>query len=185
MTLTQMPPNAVTGHWGTPMIIGDIPLDGLLRDSIDQIGIDGEPFEAIPAGHVVADGAALKAAIQASLNALAIEQGAPPVTDATIEVQVWRHGYDEPAAGHPAEFVAWCYLSASAAPAHTESGALSFADPRAGSAMTAMPGLPWGRQVMIRPVPGAHAAAPGWLTTSVVPLERGQYAVVAIATSVR
>jgi hypothetical protein len=167
------------------MIVGDLPVDGLLRDSIDQIGIDGDPFESIPAGHVVADETALKAALLASLNALAVAQGAASVAGAAIEVQVWRQGYDQPATGHSAEFVAWCYLAASAAPAHTESGALSFADPRAGSAMTAMPGLPWGRQVMIRPVPGAHAAAPGWLTTSVVPLERGQYAVVAIASSIQ
>lgn len=38
---------------------------------------------------------------------------------------------------------------------------------------------------MIRPIPGAHAAVPGWLTCSVVPVEARQYAVVAVARSVR
>ncbi len=34
---------------------------------------------------------------------------------------------------------------------------LNLTDPRAGSALTAMPGLPWGRQFVIRPAVGAHA----------------------------
>jgi len=55
-------------------------------------------------------------------------------------------------------------------------------DPRAGSAMTAMPGLPFGRQFIVRPVPGACAVVPGWLTSSVIPLEPRQRITIAIAT---
>jgi hypothetical protein len=46
-----------------------------------------------------------------------------------------------------------------------------------------MPGLPWGRQFVIRPVAGAHAVVPGWLTCSIVPLEAGQQITVAASAS--
>jgi hypothetical protein len=46
-----------------------------------------------------------------------------------------------------------------------------------------MPGLPWGRQFLLTPTPGAHAVGPGWLTCSVVPLEQGQHLTVAAAVS--
>jgi hypothetical protein len=46
-----------------------------------------------------------------------------------------------------------------------------------------MPGLPWGRQFLVTPVPGAHAVVPGWLTCSVVPLEQRQHITVAAALS--
>jgi hypothetical protein len=185
MTQTPTEVGSVTRHWGTPITIDELPLAGVVSDGLSQIGPDGDAFEVIPPGSVLADEAALKAEFLTSLNALADAQGVPPVQDVDLQVQVWRRGYDQPATGHAAEFVGWCFLATSLTPAHSESGALSFADPRAGSAMTAMPGLPWGRQVMVRPTPGAHVAAPGWLTSSVVPLEKGQFAVVAVASSVR
>jgi hypothetical protein len=72
-------------------------------------------------------------------------------------------------------------VPASGSPAHSESGCLAFSDPRAGSAMTAMPGLPFGRQFIVRPVPGACAVVPGWLTSSVIPLEPRQHITIAIA----
>jgi hypothetical protein len=88
----------------------------------------------------------------------------------------------DPASATPARYAAWAYLAASDAPAHSESGCLAFSDPRAGSAMTAMPGLPFGRQFIVRPVPGACAVIPGWLTSSVIPLEPRQHITIAIAT---
>ncbi|MBC6457095.1 hypothetical protein [Actinomadura sp. HBU206391] len=188
MTQAEVPLKPVGGvsrYWGTPVTIDELPLAQIISDGLDQIGPDGVAFEVITPSSVLVDEASLKAEFLASLNSLADAQGAPPVENVELEVQVWRRGHDQPATGHPGEFVGWCFLATSPAPAHSESGALAFADPRAGSAMTAMPGLPWGRQVMIRPTPGAHAAVPGWLTTSVVPLERGQFAVVAVASSVR
>ncbi|WP_207944484.1 hypothetical protein, partial [Actinomadura rubrisoli] len=51
--------------------------------------------------------------------------------------------------------------------------------------LTPMPGRPWGRHLMIRPLPGAHIAVPGWLTSSVIPVEHGQHVLVAIASTVR
>ena len=116
------------------------------------------------------------------MNDLARADEAVPVTEIDLTVQAWRNGYDEPAFATPARYAAWAYLAASDAPAHSESGCLAFSDPRAGSAMTAMPGLPFGRQFIVRPVPGACAVVPGWLTSSVIPLEPRQHITIAIAT---
>jgi hypothetical protein len=103
------------------------------------------------------------------------------VTGCRVEIQVWRDGYDQPAFSSQARYAGWTILAASPAPEHSESGCLAFADPRAGSAGTAMPGLPWGRQFLLTPVPGAHAVVPGWLTCSLVPLEHDQHITVAVA----
>jgi hypothetical protein len=177
---------AVTRHWGTGVVISDVALGGIVRDGFaHSITPEGPAFERITPESVVTDMGALEAEFTSSMTALATSQELPPVQRADIEVQVWRAGYDLPATSYPAEFVGWCFLAASPSPQHSESGALAFADPRAGSALTAMPGLPWGRQVMIRPTAGAHAAVPGWLTCSVVPVETGQFAVVAVASSAR
>ena len=176
----------VSRYWGTGLVIADIDLSRIIRPgSTDSFGPAGKNYEDIPVNVVVADEDALRDEFILSMNTLAEDLGAPSVTEVEIGVHVWRQGYDVPATAYQEDFVGWCYLATSPAPQHSESGSLSFADPRAGSAMTAMPGLPWGRQVMIRPQQGAHVAAPGWLTCSVVPVEHGQYAVVAIAKSVR
>ncbi|MFI9597887.1 hypothetical protein [Nonomuraea sp. NPDC052265] len=66
---------------------------------------------------------------------------------------------------------------------HEQSGAIAVEDPRSGCAMVAMPGLPWGRAVMIAARQGAHLAVPGWLTHFVVPVEKGQGVIVAKALS--
>lgn len=180
------PQTTVSRHWGTGVVISDLDLAGILRDDLDRIGgPTGPMFEQVPAGSVLLNENALKAQILASMNAVATAQGTAAVDQVDIDVQIWRRGYDLPATSYPADVVGWCYLATSPTPQHSESGALALADPRAGSALTAMPGLPWGRQLMIRPTPGAHAAAPGWLTCSVVPVEEGQYAVVAVASSTR
>ncbi|MGK5555043.1 hypothetical protein ACSNOI_25835, partial [Actinomadura kijaniata] len=80
-------------------------------------------------------------------------------------------------------YIAWCFLACSPPPANDEAGALALYDPRVGNAQTAMPGLPWGRQILARSTPGVYVAVPGWLHHSVIPMEPDQYAVVAIATA--
>ncbi|MBO2464950.1 hypothetical protein [Actinomadura violacea] len=179
---------SVRQHWGTPITVVELTPAPLLSAAAADIDADGPPLESLPPGDIITDLDTAATAFRASFDALADAYGpdlAPPISSVDIDVQVWRHGHDVPATGHPADLVAWWILAASPAPTHTESGALAFSDPRAGSQMTAMPGLPWGRQLMIRPVAGAHVAAPGWLTSSIVPLEHGQYVLVAIAASVR
>lgn len=176
----------VTRLWPTGLVIGQIYLAGLLRDEeLGNVAADGQQFELLATGSVIADRERLAAEFLSSMNALAAGQNAAPVTNVEVEVQVWRAGYDLPATAYAADFVGWCFLATSPAPEHSESGAIALTDPRAGSAMTAMPGLPWGRQVIVRPIAGAHVAVPGWLTCSVVPVETHQYAVVAVARSVR
>lgn len=176
----------VTRHWPTGVVVAEIPVNGILAPGEPAgLSVTGPPLEVLDTQAVIGDAQALEAEFLASMNTLAAAVGSPTVDAVDLEVQLWRAGYDQPATSYPADWVAWCYLATSPTPQHSESGALALADPRAGSALTAMPGLPWGRQLMIRPTPGAHATAPGWLTCSVVPVEEGQFAVVAVATSVR
>jgi len=183
MTITETAPaGAVTRYWKTGVIIGQLSLDGIT---------DGDPASAVPASRercqslpatTVPGVASLREQLLASMNDLARAAEAAPVTTIELTVQAWRNGYDEPAFATPARYAAWVYLTASEAPAHSESGCLAFSDPRAGSAMTAMPGLPFGRQFIVRPVPGACAVVPGWLTSSVIPLEPRQQITIVIAS---
>ena len=185
MTLTDSPP-ALTGtvsrYWGTHVVVGQIDLTGIVADGFPT-DPNGPAFETLDPDLLLTDPDALCAEFAESFRQLADAYARPHPGDVRLTVQSWRGGYDLPSAGFPEDFVAWCVLAASSDPANPESGAVTFADPRAGSNMTAMPGLPWGRQLIITPKRGSHAAVPGWLTCSVIPVERTQSLLVAFATA--
>jgi hypothetical protein len=180
-TLTES--GTVTRHWKTGLIITQADLSAIISgDPAATAGASGQRCQVVPPG-AVPGLRVLEEQFLASMNALAAADAAPEVSACQVEIQVWRDGYDQPAFSCPARYAGWTVLAASPTPEHSESGCLAFADPRAGSAGTAMPGLPWGRQFLITPVPGAHAVVPGWLTCSVVPLEHNQHITVAVAVS--
>ncbi|MCW2947768.1 MAG: hypothetical protein JWR24_4485 [Actinoallomurus sp.] len=110
--------------------------------------------------------------------------GAParPPAHVKLTAQVWRSGYEMPQAASSADWTGWCFLAATK-PAHGASGSVAVLDPRAGCAMTAMPGLPWGRELSFPPTRGSLAVLPGWLTSWVRPLERRQIVIVVAADS--
>jgi len=183
-TITAPPAaGTITRYWKTGVIITHAELTGILG---------ADPAETAPAGQdrclTIPPGAvpglpALREHFLDSMNTLAAAENAHEVTSCEVTIQVWRYGYDQPAFSGQARYAGWTILAASPMPRHSESGCLAFADPRAGSAATAMPGLPWGRQFIVTPLPGNHAVVPGWLTCSVVPLEHGQHITVAVAGS--
>lgn len=178
----------VQQHWGTPVAFATLDPGGLLSPSAAEIGAEGPAEEILPPGEIITDLEAMAARFHRSFDALADSYGpelAPPVGGVAIDVRVWRHGYERPAARHSADLVAWWVLDAGPTHAPTGSGAIAFADPRAGSVTPGTPGQPWGRHLVVRPVPGTHIAVPGWLTHSVVPLKRGQHVLVAFASSLR
>jgi hypothetical protein len=172
----------VTRSWKTGLIITQADLSGIISGD-PAADASGDHCQVLPPGSVPGL-RALEEQFLASMNALAAADDAPDITACEVAIQAWRDGYDQPAFSSPARYAGWTVLAASTAPEHSESGCLAFADPRAGSAGTAMPGLPWGRQFLVTPVPGAHAVVPGWLTCSVIPLEQGQHITVAVAASV-
>lgn len=176
----------VLQQWGSPLLVGDLDLAPLVNaEALADVMSAGPRLETADETGLLADPDGLKAEFLASFTELAQAEGRDAPAGVDLTVQVWRGGYDLPSAGFAADYVGWCFLNDGAGRAHDESGAVSVADPRAGSAMTAMPGLPFGRQVIIRHRRGAHMAVPGWLTCSVVPVEAGQSAIVAFATSRR
>jgi len=173
----------VTRHWRTGLIITQTNLTATPGTGPAEAALTGEERCLVLPPGAVPGVAALQAQFLASMKALAAAENAPAVTSCRVEIQLWRNGYDQPAFSRQARYAGWTILAASPAPRHSESGCLAFADPRAGSAGTAMPGLPWGRQFILTPLPGNHAVVPGWLTCSVIPLEHGQHITVAIAES--
>jgi hypothetical protein len=174
----------VTRYWKTGIVIGLFDLDGIVAgcDPAVQSGDCGERCLSLPPDSVPGL-RALEAHMLATMNDVATAEHAPEVSGVETDIQVWRNGYDRPAFACQARYAGWVILAGSDTPHHAESGCLAFADPRAGSALTAMPGLPFGRQFLVRPVPGTYAVVPGWLTSSVVPLESGQQITVAVVTS--
>ena len=181
-TATLTTTGTVTRYWKTGLIITQADLTGIIPAGPAAGADDGQRCQVLPPGSVPGLDL-LREQFLASMDALAAAEDAPAVTGCQVEIQVWRDGYDQPAFSSQARYAGWTILAASPAPEHSESGCLAFADPRAGSAGTAMPGLPWGRQFLLTPVPGAHAVVPGWLTCSVVPLEHHQHVTVATALS--
>ena len=178
-TATLATAGTVTRYWKTGLIITQANLTGIIpADPAD----DGQRCQVLPPSSVPGLDL-LREQFLASMNALAAAEDAPAVTGCRIEIQVWRDGYAQPAFSSQARYAGWTILAASPAPEHSESGCLAFTDPRAGSAGTAMPGLPWGREYRVTPVPGPHAAVPGWHTCSVIPLEHHQHVTVATALS--
>ncbi len=185
MTTATLPATGtVTRYWKTGLIITHADLTGIITADPATTALpgDGERCQVLPPGSVPGLDL-LEEHFLASMNTLATAEKAPKVTGCRVEIQIWRDGYDQPAFSVQARYAGWTILAASPAPEHSESGCLAFADPRAGSAGTAMPGLPWGRQFLMTPVPGAHVVVPGWLTCSVVPLEHHQHITVAMAVS--
>lgn len=176
--------SSVERLWGTPAVVASIDLSGILMPGITAPDPAGPAFEQLPVSAVVADERRLRSIMLASMAELAAGQALPAPTSLHLEIQVWRAGYDKPAFSEAAQAIAWCVLAATR-PTNQESGALALTDPRPAAPQTAMPGLPWGRQLIVRCAPGSHAAAPGWLTCSVVPVEQGQAALVAVATSLQ
>lgn len=170
--------------WGSSVVVEEADLTGLLQPDVD-LPESGPPCEELNPSTYVSDLAGLEEVFARAMNAAARADGADPITQVNIQVQGWREGYGIPAEASGSQYIGWCYLAATPAPSTAESGCLSLADPRAGSDLTAMPGLPWGRPVIIRPVPGCLTVAPGWLIHSIVPIEHTQRAIVAIATCSR
>ena len=152
MTTATLPATGtVTRYWKTGLIITQADLTGIITSrSRRRRRRRRERCQVLPPGSVPGLDL-LEDQFLASMNALAAAEAAPEVTGCRIEIQVWRDGYDQPAFSSQARYAGWTILAASPAPEHSESGCLAFADPRAGSAGTAMPGLPWGRQFLAHP----------------------------------
>ncbi|MFI6705396.1 hypothetical protein ACIBF7_03125 [Nonomuraea sp. NPDC050478] len=189
MTVTnERPAGAVTRHWGTASTIRQIDLAGIARDNILGRHDTPGPFATVPLADVVADIEALRQAFVADMNALSARaaQGGTRgrhVTDVDMEAQIWRGGYERPMFAVPNDYIGWCFIEV-VPPQEADAGTVAVFDPRAGSAMTAMPGLPWGRQLTVTPAAGSLAVVPGWLTCSIVPVEKGEAIVVVVATSI-
>ncbi|GIG60593.1 hypothetical protein Lfu02_49650 [Longispora fulva] len=182
-TITQ-----VSDLWPTRVLIKHLPLEGLLSGPIDPAALDGEAScEQVDLAVLLTDPRQVAAVFVEAMRALAAADraaglAAPDVTDVAVRAEIWRAGHEQPMHATPAHYTGWLFLHGSPVD-HTDSGTVAILDPRAGASMSAVPGLPWGRSLIINPAPGSLAVVPGWLTTSVLPLERTQTSVVLIAES--
>lgn len=95
----------------------------------------------------------------------------------SVALEGWRQGHEVPAFAAREDLSGWLFLEGTQAN-HSDSGTVCVLDPRAGSDMCAVPGLPWGRPIILAPSAGSFAIVPGWLTSSVLPLEPAQSALV-------
>ncbi|GAA4626830.1 hypothetical protein GCM10023196_036680 [Actinoallomurus vinaceus] len=192
MTMTPTAPpsqGAVTRLWATPAAVQTIDLAPIVwNDGVrDHLTTAGPACETVPPRTVLTDTDALEQLFLDTMTMLATrtaDTGAPTRAPDTVALtaQVWRGGHENPMAACAADYCGWCVLAATQ-PASEGSGDMAILDPRAGCAMTAAPGLPWGRALAFRPQPGGLLVIPGWLTSSVRPLERRQTIIVVAAES--
>ncbi|MDH6629431.1 hypothetical protein M2271_007267 [Streptomyces sp. LBL] len=198
-TLLEPGRKTVTRLWETACAVRTIDLAPITR--IRDIPIDGPQQEFVPLDTLLSDPEALRAEFAASMDELDEEYGrrggvpsyavademrlieaAPRGREIKMTGQVWRRGFELPQYCSPSDLLGWCFLHATE-PRHEDSGSVALLDPRAGSEGTAMPGLPWGREVTFRPAPGLLTVGPGWLTSTVRPVEDGQAVVVVVASA--
>lgn len=199
---TLLPPGAkpVTRLWETACAVRTIDLAPIAFKQMPTVTrIPGPQCQKIPLNTVIEDPEALRKEFMTAvidLSAYGLQGGivthsgineelrktfdTPAIPDLALSAEVWREGYEVPQDCADTEMVGWCFISATK-PRHKDSGSISVLDPRAGSEGTAMPGLPWGREYMFRPAPGLMAVVPGWLTSTVRPVEDGQTVVVVVA----
>ncbi|MGN5633249.1 hypothetical protein [Streptomyces sp. AC154] len=173
--------------WSTAVLVRELRVRSLIRESPTRTRPDGQPHTQLPAEDLVHDISSLRGEILGAMQQLygrATESGprVRPVTGVDIVAEVWRAGYELPMMASEGDWLCWIVLEASV-PQHEESGVIAVYDPRAGSGMTASPGLPWGRQLSLRPVQGLMAVVPGWLTSAVQPIEDNQVVTVLRASS--
>jgi len=197
-TMLRPGEKTVTRLWETACGVRRIDLATIIR--LFDIPLEGPQQEFLPLETALTDPDTLRAEFVSAMDELAQEhglQGGVPSYAATDEmrlsetrrpdgtikmtVQVWRRGFEVPQYASSSDLFGWCFLHATQ-PKHEDSGSVALLDPRAGSEGTAMPGLPWGREVTFRPSPGLLAVGPGWLTSTVRPVEDGQAVVVAVAS---
>ncbi|MER8103249.1 hypothetical protein [Kitasatospora sp. NPDC094016] len=177
----------VTRHWGCTVLSHQHSLAGLVRPAASALHQGDGPWTQLPLTDLIADEAGLYELFRTGMGVLSdagtgggFSGRRPGGID--LSLQVWNAGYELPQSSTPGDFIGWLFLEATE-PNHIDSGTVAVYDPRAGSAMTAMPGLPWGRQLTVRPRPGNLTIVPGWLTNAVQPVEEGQSITVVVATS--
>ncbi|WP_261566943.1 hypothetical protein [Frankia gtarii] len=97
----------------------------------------------------------------------------------TARVEQWGEGYEVPHGYSPADWQLWCYLDGTG---EDDSAALALHDPRAGAASTlTLPGLPWGRPLIVAARPGMLVVHPGWVSYAVHPVGVGHQPLVLTA----
>jgi hypothetical protein len=186
--MTTAQTTTVTHLWATSLLVQELDLDDILRPQVNLLDRGaGRPCTDLPLSAAVQDEALLVGSLSIAMRQLQERDEAHGVTTApigalTCRLMVLRGGYEDPVLDTPGPYTAWLFLQATA-PVHKDSGSLAVYDPRAGAAMHAVPGLPWGRQFTVRPRAGTLAVIPGWLTSALMPVEEGQVVVAICALS--
>jgi hypothetical protein len=175
-------PNLVAHHWATPVLLAELATGSVwAKPGWPALRGGSSMCERIDTAAVLDNEAGFEAELRKALDELAAY--AIPSGDADVEpgiwTEIWRPDHAVTIATSPATWTGWCFLAAEGQPANPDSGAVIVHDPRAGSATVSLPGLPWGRPLTVRPVPGTLAIVPGWLTWSVLPVEPTQFIAVA------
>jgi hypothetical protein len=174
------PEHTVRRHWDTALVLTRVDPGALLAPDTNPTAT-GAAREILPADQSAADPAALAAVFAAAADHLPHTPPASLGRPVQVAVEIWRNGYEVPIAVPTAAWAGWCFLATTGTPLEEDCGALAFHDPRAGAALTTMPGLPWGRDFTVHARPGNLVIAPGWLPMSVIPLAPGHAVMVAVA----
>ncbi|MGW2541296.1 hypothetical protein ACWC5I_10585 [Kitasatospora sp. NPDC001574] len=185
--MTATPTTTVTHRWETSLLVQEPDLDDILRPQVNLLDQGTGPCTDLPLSAAVTDEDLLTGTLSVAMRQLQERDEArgvltPPITGVTCRLMVLRGGHEAPVLDTPGSYTAWLFLQ-TIAPEHKDSGSLAIYDPRAGAAMHAVPGLPWGRQFTVRPRAGTLAVVPGWLTSALMPVEEGQVIAAICATS--
>ncbi len=164
--------------WTTLVGVSRVDVDQILRRefSPSMDGSDESRISLEPANHFrsISDVKSLFAKAAAAITQVGLEP------EVRLQVLDWHPGYEVPLVTSNAECFGWLFLAGSESQ-HSDAGTVAIADPRSGSNMVALPGLPWGRPLVISPRKGTLIVAPSWLTASVLPLDPLQRVLVAFA----
>lgn len=173
------PSHSAQDLWATEVLLGRIDVQPFLNERIRGLAArTGRPIDELDMRQYLDETSPLEALWTDMFTHLhRASGGTADVSRVELKLEVWRRGYEDPVLTTKRDYMGWLFLHGTVA-RHSDSGTVAILDPRTASSMSAVPGLPWGRSLVLRPLSGSLGIVPGWLTASVLPLEADQTAIV-------
>lgn len=163
--------------WATDVAFASVEVDEMLLVNPEPISRSFTRFEA-------QDLLRAPSAVASLFEQAAAVIDPTPTMSVRLHVERWNAGFEDPMVTTSADYFGWLFLHGDVA-AHSDAGTVAILDPRCGSNMVAVPGIPWGRPLVLAPKPGTLVVAPSWLTAAVLPLDPGQQVLVVRAEITR
>lgn len=159
--------------WSTHVAFAAFDAERIVTSALtERLATHSETYTALEAPEYLTDATELSDRFAWAASSI-LGLGSPTACQIQLSLELWGPGYEAPVLLGAADATGWAFLLGSPAD-HSDAGTVAVIDPRAGSNMVPVPGMPWGRPLVVAPVPGTLTTIPSWLMASVLPLDPNQ-----------